>query len=176
MKRHLIVCLAGIALLCGYAAVAVAEASSDSVLGTWVTEGGKSRVEIAKDKAGRYVGKITWLKEPDYPEDHPEEIDRGKPKHDRFNPDKSKRSQPIIGLTVLKDFKYDGDGVWSGGTIYDPENGKTYKCKMTLEGKTLHVRGFIGISLIGRTTDWKQYEPKKDQDTTAGQVTDTPAG
>ena len=52
---------------------------------------------------------------------------------------------------------HDGDNVWKGGTIYDPEEGKTYRCKMTLtDVDILRVRGFIGISLLGRTTVWKR--------------------
>jgi len=51
----------------------------------------------------------------------------------------------------------DGDGEWSGGTIYDPNNGKTYSCKLKLTGPdTLKVRGYIGISLIGRSETWKR--------------------
>ena len=51
-----------------------------------------------------------------------------------------------------------GGNTWAKGTIYDPEDGKTYKCKMTLtDPKTLGVRGYIGISLIGRTTVWTRY-------------------
>jgi hypothetical protein len=43
---------------------------------------------------------------------------------------------------------------WSQGKIYDPKNGKTYSCKMTLEGNELKVRGYVGFSLLGRTTVW----------------------
>ena len=131
----------------------------DAVLGQWTTEGGKSRVEITK-KEGKYFGKIVWLREPDYP---PDDAEAGKPKHDRNNPEAAKRSKPILGLDLLKDFRYSGKNSWSKGTIYDPENGKTYKCNMTLVGKNqLDVRGYIGISLIGRTTSWTRYVPPKE--------------
>ena len=53
---------------------------------------------------------------------------------------------------------YDGDGHWSGGTIYKPDNGKTYKCKIALNADgTLSVRGFIGFSLLGVTQTWTRY-------------------
>jgi uncharacterized protein (DUF2147 family) len=57
-------------------------------------------------------------------------------------------------MNVVHSFKYSGANIWDQGYAYDPENGKTYSCKMTLNGNKLDVRGFIGISLIGRTTTW----------------------
>jgi len=59
-----------------------------------------------------------------------------------------------LGLEILKNFKYKGTNEWTGGRIYDPKNGKTYSCNMRLEGDTLKVRGYIGISVLGRTTVW----------------------
>ena len=66
-----------------------------------------------------------------------------------------RKDKPIIGMTILWGLKKDGDA-WAGGEIFDPKNGKTYRCKMTLseDGNSLNVRGFIGISLIGRTQTW----------------------
>ncbi|HKB82429.1 MAG TPA: DUF2147 domain-containing protein [Burkholderiales bacterium] len=66
-----------------------------------------------------------------------------------------RKDKPVIGMTILWGLKKDGD-VWAGGEILDPKNGKTYRCKMTLseDGQSLNVRGFIGISLIGRTQIW----------------------
>ena len=66
-----------------------------------------------------------------------------------------RKDKPIIGMTILWGLKKDGD-TWAGGEILDPDNGKTYRCKMTLseDGKSLNVRGFIGISLIGRSQIW----------------------
>ena len=66
-----------------------------------------------------------------------------------------RKDKPIVGMTILWGLKKDGDA-WAGGEILDPKNGKIYRCKMTLseDGKSLNVRGFIGISLIGRTQTW----------------------
>ncbi len=66
-----------------------------------------------------------------------------------------RKDKPIIGMTILWGLKKDGDN-WSGGEILDPKNGKIYRAKMSLseDGKSLKVRGFIGISLIGRTQTW----------------------
>jgi uncharacterized protein (DUF2147 family) len=66
-----------------------------------------------------------------------------------------RKDKPIIGMTILWGLKKDGDG-WGGGEILDPKNGKIYRAKMSLseDGNSLNVRGFIGISLIGRSQTW----------------------
>ena len=70
----------------------------------------------------------------------------------------SELNQPIEGLIILKGLTRDGDQ-WSGGTILDPANGKEYQCTLTLEGTSqLNVRGFIGLSFIGRTQRWKRLD------------------
>jgi uncharacterized protein (DUF2147 family) len=124
----------------------------DGVLGLWVTADGKARVEVVKH-GDVYDGSIVWLKEPLYPAD--DKTAPGQPKLDRNNPDTSLQTRPIIGLPLIQGFKYAGDNVWSDGTIYDPDNGKLYSCKMTLmmDG-SLRVRGYVGISLFGRTEIW----------------------
>ncbi|CAG2141560.1 DUF2147 domain-containing protein [Cupriavidus plantarum] len=70
----------------------------------------------------------------------------------------SRKDQPIMGMTLLTGLRKTGDNDWSGGEILDPETGKLYKCKMSLadDGRKLNVRGFIGISLIGRTQTWER--------------------
>ena len=131
---------------------------ADAILGQWTTAEAKSQVRIyAQD--GLYHGRIVALKEPRFPDD-PEHQDyveglEGQPKIDRNNPDEALRKRPIVGMNLMSGFQYDGDNVWSGGTIYDPESGKTYKCKLTLVAPNeLNVRGYVGISLFGRTTTW----------------------
>lgn len=129
---------------------------ADRLLGMWKTqpEGGDfAHVEVTRD-GNSYSGRIVWLSQPDYPASEGPRW-AGKTKVDRENPDPSLRSRPIIGLMILRGFTYDGGGVWSGGTIYDPKKGKTYSCKITLrDDGSLFVRGYIGFSWIGRTTVW----------------------
>ncbi len=69
------------------------------------------------------------------------------------------KDKPVIGMTILWGLRERG-GVWKGGKILDPDNGKTYGCKMEVaeNGKELNVRGFIGISLLGRTQTWYRLE------------------
>ena len=71
------------------------------------------------------------------------------------NPDLNLRKKPVLGLEIVKGFAYAGDSKWVDGKVYDPKNGKTYSGKMTLVSPNqLNLRGFIGISLLGRTTTW----------------------
>ncbi|HOJ03548.1 MAG TPA: DUF2147 domain-containing protein [Bacteroidota bacterium] len=124
---------------------------ADAVLGTWLVQDKNAKVEIYK-RGSKYYGKIVWLKEPN--------DEQGKAKVDKENPEEKLRSRPILGLEMLRGFVYDEDYVWEDGEIYDPKNGKTYSCKMTLtdKGNTLDVRGYIGISLIGRTQEWTRVK------------------
>lgn len=145
-------CVVAAALwLCAWA---VGAAADDPLVGTWVTQSGKSRVEITQSK-GKYAGTIVWLKTPNYPA---EDDEAGTPILDRENRDKKKQKRTLKGLTILKNCVQAGKGQWTKGTIYDPDNGKTYKCNLTLKKNgVLNVRGYIGISLIGRTSLWTRY-------------------
>jgi uncharacterized protein (DUF2147 family) len=128
-------------------------ANPDDILGVWNTEDMKAKVEIFKC-AAEYCGKIISLKDPDYPAGSKEGTP-GTPKVDHNNPDPALRSRPVLGLQFMNDFAHAGDNVWKGGKLYDPEKGKTYSGKMTLVSPSqLDLRGFIGISLLGRTSRW----------------------
>jgi uncharacterized protein (DUF2147 family) len=147
-------------LWCSFLVLAAAPllaADGDAVVGVWATdpddEGGQAHIEIYAN-GDRYDGRIVWLEEPVYlPGD--EDGEAGQAKVDTENPDPALRSRPILGMVLMEGFEYDGKGTWHKGTIYDANDGKTYKCKMRLEGEdTLKVRGFIGFSMIGRTEEW----------------------
>lgn len=76
---------------------------------------------------------------------------------DTNNPDPALRERLLQGVTILDEFSFDGQETWTGGTIYDPNNGKTYNCKITMiDEDTIEVRGYVGISLFGRTEVWKR--------------------
>lgn len=126
--------------------VSEAQNKADDIVGNWLTAGKEqAKIQIYK-KGEKYYGKIIWLKNP---------VENGKQRVDANNPDKSKRNNLIIGLLILTDFEFDGDDEWEDGDIYDPENGKTYSCYMYLKNRnTLKLRGYIGISLFGRTETW----------------------
>lgn len=142
-------------------ALSVYAGDGDAILGIWATdpegEGGQAHVEITR-AGDQYSGKIVWLDQPLYTGDD-EDGEEGQPKIDKNNPDPALQSRPIMGLELMSGFKYDGKGTWKKGTIYDPDNGKTYKCKLRLgdEGE-LNVRGYIGVSMIGRTSRWTRVD------------------
>jgi uncharacterized protein (DUF2147 family) len=130
-------------------AAAGAEKSKDSPVGRWktvddVTGKPKSVVTIWEEH-GKLYGRVQKLVDPDPKNPNPVCEDcTGE-----------KKGKPVVGLKILWDLQKDGDG-WSGGTILDPANGKTYKCLISLEegGTKLKVRGFIGVSILGRTQYW----------------------
>ncbi|NCI46966.1 DUF2147 domain-containing protein [Sediminibacterium soli] len=132
-------------LLSGFISTAVAKEGPDDITGIWMNQSGKGQIQIYKE-GEKYFGKIIWLKEPNNAQ--------GNPKLDIKNPRVSLQNRPILGAVILRDFSFKNEE-WSGGYVYDPANGKEYKCYMKLKDqKTLSVRGYIGISLLGRTEEW----------------------
>jgi uncharacterized protein (DUF2147 family) len=121
---------------------------SVSPLGLWENE--DATFQIFKNN-GKLSARIVALKVPKTPE--------GKEKTDIYNPDPAKRSAPIIGLVFMSGFVKKSDTRWDGGTIYDPRSGNTYSCFMELETpEKIKVRGFIGVSLLGRTEYWSRVK------------------
>jgi uncharacterized protein (DUF2147 family) len=150
----------GAILVLTMAGVAYAD-DGDAIIGLWATDPesdeGQAHVEISK-LDGAYVGKIVWLEEPVYPPDDDGGM-AGEKKVDRENPDPDLRNRPVVGLEMLHGFVYAGDNQWKKGRIYDPEKGKTYKSKMKLDDNgVLKIRGYVGISAIGRTTEWTRVQ------------------
>jgi uncharacterized protein (DUF2147 family) len=146
MKRLLAI----IALIILPALMPAQASEGDKIIGLWLTGSGKAHIQVTR-YGEKYGGKIVWIREPNDALGHP--------KRDSLNPDPAKRNNPRMGLNILLGFKYAGDKKYEDGTIYDPENGKTYKCVMELaDENALKVRGYIGISLIGRTDTWTRVK------------------
>ncbi|MBQ7812149.1 MAG: DUF2147 domain-containing protein [Bacteroidales bacterium] len=123
----------------------LAAAFAQDVVGKWKLEDGTAIVEVYQE-GNVFNGKIVWLQ-------NPTEAD-GSPAVDDKNPDKALRTRQVLGLNMLSGLKKTGDE-YSGGSIYDPGNGKTYNCSMKVEGDVLKVRGSLDRKgLIGRTMDW----------------------
>jgi uncharacterized protein (DUF2147 family) len=147
MGRRWLLQLALLAAL-GLPLVPAARASDDQaaqILGHWLTEPRDGIIEISLAGDGSYQGKIVGGNDPQ--------------RLDQHNPDPAKRVLPLLGQTILQGMKYDGSGAWSGGSIYDPDSGRTYKCRLArLDPDRLQVRGFIGIALLGRSQVWTHYQ------------------
>ena len=123
---------------------------AQSVIGKWKTiddETGeaKSVVEIY-EKSGKVYGKVVEILRADHKKDVCTKCEGA---------DKNK---PILGLNIINGLKKDGDE-YSGGTIFDPTSGKKYKCYITLESADkLKLRGYVGISIMGRTQYWTRVK------------------
>jgi uncharacterized protein (DUF2147 family) len=150
----IIITAALFAISMAFATSVNAQSKADKILGYYLTyddETGaeKSQVQIYKESNGKYYGKIVWLKEP---------LKNGKPKVDDKNPDAKLQNRAIIGLEMLKGFKYnESDNEWNDGSIYNPSSGKTYNCYINFESATkVKIRGFIGASWmgLGKTAYW----------------------
>lgn len=127
----------------------LASALAQDVVGKWKLADGTAIVEVYQE-GSVFNGKVVWLQ-------HPTEAD-GTPALDNKNPDPKLRKRQILGLNMLSGLVKKG-GEYSGGTIYDPGNGKTYNCSMKVEGDLLKVRGSLDKKgLIGRTMDWHRVK------------------
>lgn len=141
-----------LSILFNFSILNVFAQKSDAIVGVWKNGEGTGMVQIYK-KGEKYFGKIVWLKVANDAS--------GKPRTDFNNPDEKLQSRPLKGLENLRNFVFKGDNKWEDGSIYDPKNGNDYSCEMKLvDENTLEVRGFIGVSLFGRTDVWKRQIKK----------------
>lgn len=136
-------------ILFAFIAIIFSGISYAQIEGKWKTiddETGKEKsiVEIFKKSDGKYYGKVIQLL-----------IKPADPNCSGCKDDR--KGKPILGMEVIRGLKKDGDE-FTGGTITDPKNGKTYKCTVTKEGDQLNVRGYLGISLIGRSQTWHKVK------------------
>jgi uncharacterized protein (DUF2147 family) len=140
MKR--IAFIAGLILL-SFAAIS----QQDKIVGHWLTSEGESQIKIFRATNGKYYGRIEWLKEEEDQE-----------KKDTKNPDEKLRDRKILGIQLINSFIYSkSDKRWENGTIYDPDNGKTYDCYMWFENDPdiLFIKGYVlGMKFLGRQTKW----------------------
>jgi uncharacterized protein (DUF2147 family) len=140
MKRH-ILAAAALLMLTGTGTAMAADP-----IGTWLTQGGNSRIRIA-DCGGALCGTIVWLKEPNDP-------DTKKPKTDKNNSDAAKRSRPLIGVQIVLGMKPAGADKWTG-QVYNAEDGKTYSGNLTYSGgNSLQLQGCALGGLVCKSQTW----------------------
>ncbi|NJK90064.1 MAG: DUF2147 domain-containing protein [Myxococcales bacterium] len=120
---------------------AVDRPAAPAIIGDYWTEDREGIARIFRDDDGLIHGELVWTKEKDAT--------------DTENPKKELRDRPLRGLVFLSDFRFNGKDKYVGGRVYAPDNGTTYRGHMKLEGEDrLLLRGFVGISLFGRTATW----------------------
>lgn len=128
---------------------ASATAPSDDIRGIWIDHQDPEKQKVAvmiEDCNGSLCGHIYWMKKP---------LRNGRPKTDIHNPDQNLRERPLCGLRILSGFKHTDNNTWSEGHIYSPSDGNTFNSTIRLEKEgTIKIRGFIGISLFGKTLEW----------------------
>lgn len=112
---------------------------AQDIKGKWLTEAGDAQVEIYESN-GKMNGKIVWL-------------EKGPDTKDVHNKDEKLRSRKLMGVNILSGLTKKDDK-WEGGRIYNPKNGKNYKCAIWLDGDKLKVRGYIGF--LYETQTWKR--------------------
>lgn len=130
MKKELLIVVFALAAMSGWA---------QGIMGKWITEAGDAQVEIYQ-QGNKINGKIVWLQQ-------------GPETKDKHNPDAKLQGRKLMGVNILSGLSKSKEK-WEGGKIYNPKNGKTYKCTIWLEGNDLKVRGYLGI--FYETQTWKR--------------------
>lgn len=142
-------------LLCCSLGLHAANPAGDRILGVYEVIGEttheRSKVRIYAN-GDTYEARIIWL-------EHPNDAN-GKRRLDTHNPDPALRTKPADQIVLIRGLRYDADeGQWTGGTIYDPVSGKTYDMLAEFEQPDmLHVRGYVGRPVFGKSFSWKKLE------------------
>lgn len=124
--------------------------TGDEIVGTWTMETGESKIRVYKQN-GVFFGRMVWSKDM-------YEADGKTSKKDINNTNVNLRDRFLKDLTILEHFRFDKDE-WSDGKIYDIKSGKTYSCTIKLKNPdVMLVRGFIGISLLGKTVSFNRVK------------------
>lgn len=110
--------------------------AQNEIIGKWLSQDKEAMIEIYENQ-GKYFGKFVWLKKATDA--------KGQPLTDTQNPNAALRKQPLMNMVMLSNM-YFTDKKWKGGTIYNPESGKSYRCEMwQSKPQTLNVRGYLGL-------------------------------
>lgn len=125
--------------LCSFCGIT--SAAETNIVGTWINQAGDGQIEISLHQE-KYIGIIVGGA-------------NDQERKDINNPDLALRDRSLLGIQIVGDLTYRDNDRWAGGWIYDPNNGKTYKCKAKLiDVNTLEIRGYVGLSIFGRTETW----------------------
>jgi uncharacterized protein (DUF2147 family) len=124
------------AVLLGFWGLEAPAAAGESATGVWRLSNGKVTVRVSPCGSS-LCGKVVALKKP--------RDDKGRLRRDKENPNPALRSRPVVGLTILSNMKAGGNGYWTG-TIYNPDDGNTYRSEMKLQNaNTMRVDGCVAV-------------------------------
>jgi uncharacterized protein (DUF2147 family) len=128
-------------------------ARADALLGEWWTEKNEGRVRFTKDADGTLRGTTTCCKH--------EKGDPDNPATDIHNPDPKLRGRSTVGIVIIWKLAYE-DGEYSGGYVYNPRDGKTYRIAAEIiDDSTVKIRGYMLIPLLGQSQIWKRARVEK---------------
>ena len=123
-------------------------ARADTLLGEWWTDKNEGRVRFSKDSDGTLRGTTTCCT--------PKKPNPDSPLTDIHNPDPKLRGRSTIGIVIIWKLAYE-DGEYSGGYVYNPRDGKTYRFAAEIvDENTVEVRGYLLIPLLGQSQTWKR--------------------
>lgn len=122
---------------------------AQKIAGIWWNDKKTSKIEV-KEENGKFIGTVIYI--------NPDKYVNGKPETDHENPDPKLKSRSRLGLQILSGLKYvAAEKQWQNGSIYDPDNGKTYDCFAWFDSdpNVLYLKGYVaGIKWLGRSTTW----------------------
>jgi len=147
MRLQSVYLLAGTALLIT-GAMSAQSSGTSAVHGYWETPDGTSivRLQPCETASGALCGHVVWLAE-------------GEPRTDANNPDRELRDREIVGLSFLTGFQQEEQGVWTGGEVYNPEDGRTYRGSIEQTGpNTLELEG-CALRIFCKTQEWERTGP-----------------
>jgi uncharacterized protein (DUF2147 family) len=123
--------------------------AAQKIAGVWWNDKKTSKIEV-KEENGKFTGTVIYI--------DPAKYVKGEPEKDTQNPDAKLKTRSRLGLQILSGLKFNAsDKEWQGGSIYDPDNGKTYDCFAWFEKdpNVLYLKGYVaGIKWLGRSTTW----------------------
>lgn len=154
-RRHLPLAVLALAALLPARATSQAPApgKGSALLGEWWTEGNEGRIQFTRARDGTFRGTSTCCR--------PKRPSADNPTEDIHNPNPKLRGRATIGIVIIWDLRYD-DGEYSGGYVYNPRDGKTYRLQAEfIDRDTLRIRGYLGIPLLGQSQIWKRARPPR---------------
>jgi uncharacterized protein (DUF2147 family) len=121
------------------------------IVGQWISKNKDLKIEVF-ERNGLYFGKMVWFSV----------YDKNKSMNDfkdTSNPNKSLKGRNWKDMIVLQNLKYNADGYWSDGDVYDPNSGRTYSSLIKVTGsESIIVRGYVGFEILGKSIEFTKFK------------------